>query len=141
MCQSHRAPAKQADNPKAGAYKKDLPNILFLMFLYLLQGIPIGLGHSLPFILSAKKTSYSNQSLFSLSHWPYSLKLLWAPIIDSFFNRRLGRRKSWLVPTQYLIGACMLGFSGYVFTVLETDKAISQMGWLFFFSYQYTLLN
>ena len=30
------------------------------------------------------------------------------------FFTRIGRRKSWLVPTQYLIGAFMLVFSFYV---------------------------
>ena len=32
------------------------------------------------------------------------MKLLWAPIVDSLYNRRFGRRKSWLIPIQYLIG-------------------------------------
>ena len=35
-------------------YKKDFYNICFLMFLYLLQGVPIGLLYSLPFILSSR---------------------------------------------------------------------------------------
>lgn len=117
---------------KQASYRKDLPNIAFLMFLYLLQGIPIGLSYSLPFFLSAQKVSYSNQSLFSLSGWPYSMKLLWAPFIDSFFNRRIGRRKSWLVPVQYLIGTCMLVFANYVHNVLETDKGVSQIGMLIY---------
>ena len=30
--------------------------------------------------------------------------MLWAPIVDSVFWPKFGRRKSWLVPSQYLIG-------------------------------------
>ena len=36
------------------------------------------------------------------------MKLLWAPIVDCLYSRRLGRRKTWLVPLQFLIGAIML---------------------------------
>lgn len=45
-----------------------------------------------------------------------------APIVDAFFSKRIGRRKSWLVPMQYLIGFCMLFFSNFVHNVLEDKK-------------------
>ena len=48
--------------------------------------------------------SYKQQAEFSLAYWPFSVKLLWAPIVDSCFIKSFGRRKSWLVPVQYLIG-------------------------------------
>ena len=54
------------------------------------------------------------QAEFSFVTWPFSLKLLWAPIVDSIFSSRVGRRKTWLIPTQYLIGAFMLLLSGHV---------------------------
>lgn len=110
--------AKQNTNEKN--YKKDVSNIVFLMFLYLLQGVPIGLLFSLPFILSSNNASYSDQGTFSFASWPYSMKLLWAPVVDSVFSNRIGRRKSWLVPVQYMIGICMLIFSDYVHRTLET---------------------
>ena len=110
------------------SYKKDIYNILFLMFLYMLQGVPLGLLHSLPFILGSRKASYADQGTFSLAAWPYSLKLLWAPIVDSVFSRRIGRRKSWLIPVQYLIGVFMLVFSDYVHTTLESDNAGASYG-------------
>ena len=101
--------------------KKDFYNIIFLMFLYLLQGVPLGLSSSLPFILSSRKVSYADQGTFSFSHWPFSMKLLWAPIVDSIFFKRIGRRKSWLIPIQYMIGFFMLIFANYVHNVLESD--------------------
>ncbi len=30
---------------------------------------------------------------------PWSLKVLWAPVVDSYTNVKFGRRKSWLLPT------------------------------------------
>jgi len=52
------------------------------------------------------------------------MKLLWAPIVDSVFSRRLGRRKSWLIPVQYLIGACMFFFADYVHKTLEASDVV-----------------
>lgn len=52
------------------------------------------------------------------------MKVLWAPIVDSLFWERFGRRKSWLVPMQYLIGIVMLVSSLYVNPLLG-DSSIS----------------
>jgi PAT family acetyl-CoA transporter-like MFS transporter 1 len=96
--------------PPAPSLKGEWSNIWLLLALYFLQGIPIGLASSLPLILSAKGASFSDQALFSLASWPYSLKLLWAPIVDSLHTSRwrLGQRKSWVVPCQLLTGAVMI---------------------------------
>jgi len=87
--------------------KEDLKNILVLLFLYILQGIPLGLAAAIPLILTNRNVSYKQQAEFSFSYWPFSVKLLWAPIVDSCFVKSFGRRKSWLVPIQYLIGVTM----------------------------------
>lgn len=68
----HDEPPKEKQN-----VRKDLHNIALLMFLYLLQGIPLGLSGSIPFILSSRKVSYADQGTFSFALWPFSLKLLW----------------------------------------------------------------
>ena len=52
--------------------------------------------------------------MFSLANWPFSIKLLWAPIVDSVFCASFGRRKTWLVPSQYLIGVVMLLMAGSI---------------------------
>lgn len=107
------------DGKNSQNLKKDLNSISLLMFLYFLQGIPIGLTGSLPFILSSRKISYADQGTFSFALWPFSLKLLWAPIVDSIFWKRFGRRKSWLIPVQYLIGLFMILFADYTQLLLE----------------------
>jgi len=86
----------------------DGKNIAVLLFLYILQGIPLGLGAAIPLILTNRQVSYKQQAEFSFAYWPFSIKLLWAPIVDSLFVARFGRRKTWLVPVQYLIGITML---------------------------------
>jgi MFS transporter, PAT family, solute carrier family 33 (acetyl-CoA transportor), member 1 len=39
------------------------------------------------------------------------VKILWAPIVDCFYSKTFGRRKSWLIPTQILIGSSLLFLS------------------------------
>jgi PAT family acetyl-CoA transporter-like MFS transporter 1 len=107
--------------------KKDIYSICFLTFLYFLQGVPLGLTGSVPFILSSRKVSYVNQGTFSFAFWPFSLKVLWAPVVDSIFSKRLGRRKSWLVPMQYLIGFFMFLTADYVNELLEGERPESSV--------------
>lgn len=69
--------------------------------------------------------------------WPFSLKLLWAPIVDSLFIPRFGRRKTWLLPVQYLMGIFMLFLSKYVDSWLghkEGDQLNIMMLTILFFS-------
>ena len=91
--------------------KRDRGSIALLVFLYVLQGIPLGLAGAMPMLLQTRKVAYKDQATFSLVFWPFSMKLLWAPIVDTAYFSRFGRRKSWLVPVQYLIGIFMLALS------------------------------
>ena len=101
---------------------KDRWSIALLLLLYTLQGIPLGLAASIPMVLQARKVGYRQQALFSLVSWPFSVKLLWAPLVDAFYSRSFGRRKSWLIPTQYVIGLVMLVLSYYMDDLLGSDK-------------------
>lgn len=84
------------DAPSVWSWKGEGRNIALLFFLYLLQGIPLGLIASIPLMLQNRHVSYKEQAEFSLVFWPFSLKLLWAPIVDSLYSSRMGRRKTWV---------------------------------------------
>mmetsp|Transcript_9358 Transcript_9358/g.20805 ORF Transcript_9358/g.20805 Transcript_9358/m.20805 type:complete len:663 (-) Transcript_9358:29-2017(-) len=135
-------------------------NYALLLALYTLQGIPMGLSASIPFLIQQKvqmlasaaghhataagaaasatsaaassshsladltKIAYTSQAIFALCSWPFSLKLLWAPIVDACFSKRFGRRKSWLVPIQLLAGLLMVGGSGYVERELGLENVV-----------------
>lgn len=94
--------------------KRDKGNIALLVFLYVLQGIPLGLAGAMPLLLQTKSVAYKDQAKFSLVFWPFSIKLLWAPIVDTAYFSSFGRRKTWLVPVQYLIGIFMLVLSRHI---------------------------
>lgn len=100
----------------------DRGNIALLTFLYVLQGIPLGLAASIPYLLQSRQVNYKDQAIFSFVYWPFSMKLLWAPIVDAVYVSRIGRRKSWLVPIQYLLGFFMLWLSTHVVWMLGDNE-------------------
>ncbi|KAG8179743.1 hypothetical protein JTE90_025076 [Oedothorax gibbosus] len=103
--------------------KNDKISIAILFFLYILQGIPLGLGGSIPMILQNRNVSYKDQAVFSFVSWPFSLKLLWAPAVDSLYWKRMGRRKTWLIPTQYLIAIFLIYLSSSVNSMLGSEES------------------
>ncbi|BFZ64539.1 hypothetical protein YB2330_005686 [Saitoella coloradoensis] len=99
---------KPANKNKGRLSQRDRESIALLVALYLLQGIPLGLAFgSVPFILKSK-LSYTQVGLFTLASYPYSLKLFWSPIVDAIYSPTYGRRKSWIVPMQTLVGLTLL---------------------------------
>lgn len=136
----------------------DRYNYALLIALYTLQGIPMGLSASIPFLIQQKvkmmtemaaasaagagaagaagavgsaaashaaKLSYNANAIFALCSWPFSLKLLWAPIVDAVFFKRFGRRKSWLVPVQTLAGLVMVFGAEFVERQLGLGSLVS----------------
>ncbi|KAI9686468.1 MAG: hypothetical protein M1820_010614 [Bogoriella megaspora] len=98
----------------------DRRNFLLLCLLYFLQGVPMGLATgSVPFLLKSH-LSFGQIGVFSLASYPYSLKLLWSPIVDAVWSSRFGRRKSWIVPIQALSGMGMLWLGKNVETMMIT---------------------
>jgi MFS transporter, PAT family, solute carrier family 33 (acetyl-CoA transportor), member 1 len=117
---------------------QDQRNFGLLVLLYFLQGIPMGLASgSVPFLLK-KHMSYSEIGIFSLASYPYSLKLLWSPIVDAVWSPKVGRRKSWILPIQLLSGLGMLWLGARVEDMMEhTGQAGGPgvwrfLGWWFF---------
>ena len=94
--------------------RQDKRNFLLLVLLYFLQGIPMGLASgSVPFLLKSH-LSYGQIGVFSLASYPYSLKLLWSPIVDAVWSPKLGRRKSWILPIQTVSGMGMIYLGGQI---------------------------
>ncbi|OLN97227.1 putative membrane protein [Colletotrichum chlorophyti] len=117
---------------------QDQRNFLLLVLLYFLQGVPMGLaGGSVPFLMK-DHMSYSEIGIFSLASYPYSLKLLWSPIVDAVWSPNVGRRKSWILPIQLLSGLGMLWLGSTVENMMATTgkpggpTVWNFTGWWFF---------
>ncbi|CAH8440576.1 unnamed protein product [Schistosoma margrebowiei] len=111
---------------------QDIPAILLLIVLYVFQGISIGISASIPFFLQSnyRAGGYNLQATFSISAWPFSMKLLWAPIVDSIYVNFIGKRKTWLIITQYAIGIELIVLASSIDDLFGRDpnKAWSQLG-------------
>lgn len=83
-------------------------DFLIIFFLGLVSGLPLALVLStLKIFLVDLAVDIKTIGAFSLIALPYSLKFLWAPLVDSislpFLTKKLGRRKSWIILNQFLL--------------------------------------
>ena len=106
-------------------------NIFLLLLLYFLQGVPLGISAAIPMMLASRNISYSQQAIFSLVYWPFSIKLLWAPVVDVLYISSVGRRKSWLIPVQLLLGVVLLLLSRNI--DIGADFSVTYLTSCFFF--------
>jgi PAT family beta-lactamase induction signal transducer AmpG len=75
-----------------------LPNVLLLGSLYAWLG--------------EAGVNLETMGVFSLIGLAYAFKFLWSPVVDRVRLPglwRLGRRRSWLIPIQALVGVVLLG--------------------------------
>jgi len=91
--------------------------VVVIFFLGFSGGLPFLLVYStLSAWLSDAGLQLSTISTFAWLGFAYSLKFVWAPIIDSMplplLTRLFGRRRSWLLLSQASIGAALLVMAG-----------------------------
>src|SRR5215203_123993 len=90
------------------------PRVLIVLLLGFSSGLPLALsGSTLLVWMRESGVDLGTIGLFALVGTPYTLKFLWAPLVDAlhvpFFTRAFGRRRGWLVFSQLLlIGAILL---------------------------------
>jgi PAT family acetyl-CoA transporter-like MFS transporter 1 len=58
--------------------------------------------------------------------WPFSVRILWAPIVDRFFSKKVGRRKTWIVSCLLLSGVLMVCFAEFVKTLVYSKREYNQ---------------
>src|SRR6187431_3840436 len=90
------------------------PRVLIVLLLGFSSGLPLALsGSTLLVWMRESGVDLGTIGLFALVGTPYTLKFIWAPLVDAlhvpFFTRAFGRRRGWLVFSQLLlIGAILL---------------------------------
>ena len=106
--------------------------VLVLLALYVLQGVTLGVMDVVPLYLVSYKATWKQLGLLSFIMYPFSIKLLWAPLIDVFYIRRLGRRRTWLLPTQITLSTTFIILSFYLESLLVQLRVIELTIILFF---------
>jgi len=82
--------------------------MLICIFTGFSSGLPLYFLFSLiPAWLKTEKISLATIGLFSLIGLPYMWKFIWAPFMDRFTPPFLGRRRGWMLITQFALLASM----------------------------------
>lgn len=74
-----------------------------LILLYSIQGLIFNFILDSLIFLQKKDLSYSEIGMIKFCNYPFSLKLLWSPLVDTYYFKSIGRRKTWIIPCQILI--------------------------------------
>ena len=120
----------------AFGFSHDAKSLLLLLLLYTLQGVPMGLSASISFLLQERGASLSDIGYFSLSSWPFSLKVIWAPVVDSIYFHSFGRRRSWVLPLQALVGLTFILTSSKInYLISDEGSDIRSLTFIFFWIY------
>lgn len=99
--------------------------VITLALLYFSQGIPMGLSmDALPTLLRHDGTQLQALAFLPLVGLPWVVKFLWAPWVDNHWSPLLGRRRSWILPMQSIVLACMLGLAAIGLSVETAGWAV-----------------
>jgi PAT family beta-lactamase induction signal transducer AmpG len=88
------------------------PRVLIVLFLGFSSGLPLALsGSTLLVWMRESGVNLGTIGLFALVGTPYTIKFLWAPLVDALevplLSRILGRRRGWLIFSQLLLMAAI----------------------------------
>lgn len=109
--------------PKLEQHKKSWLQVVASIFTTrMLAALIMGFAGGLPLLLTLSVlqawmkesgVDLSTIGLFALVGLPYTLKFLWAPLMDRYIPSQLGRRRGWLLIWQTLLTAAiaLLAFS------------------------------
>jgi len=89
------------------------PRVLIVLLLGFSAGLPLALsGSTLAIWLREAGIDLGTIGLFTIVGMPYTVKFLWAPVVDALdvpiLSRLLGRRRGWLVLSQLLLIAAIV---------------------------------
>ena len=120
MKQSAAVTADQVEHARS-ASRRDViaslrqPKVAVMLMLGFSSGLPFMLtGNTLGYWLRDEGTTLRAIGFLSLVGLAYSLKFLWAPIIDRIdapFFGRLGRRRGWMLVSQLLVAIGLAALS------------------------------
>src|ERR1700743_1680254 len=101
--------------------------VLIVLLLGFSSGLPLALsGSTLLVWMRESGGDLRTIRLFALVGTPYTLKFLWAPLVDALhvplFTRGFGRRRGWLLVSQLLLVVAIL-------LLAMTDPACSALLW------------
>lgn len=97
------------------------PRVATVLFLGFASGLPLALSSgTLQAWMTVAGVDIKTIGLFSLVGLPYTVKFLWAPVMDRYAPAFLGRRRGWVALTQ-------LALMGLIAVIGATDPTRSPL--------------
>ena len=89
------------------------PGVLVIMLLGFSAGLPLALsGETLRVWMFERGVDLGTIGLLALAGLPYTLKFIWAPVVDAwrvpYLQERFGRRRAWLIVSQLVLMAAIV---------------------------------
>lgn len=98
-----------------------------LLTLYICQGLPTGVfTQALPAILRQYGVSLTVIGFSGLLAMPWALKFLWAPYVDQHFAKKIGQRRSWILPMQLAAVFMLLYIAFFDPHRLDTQAGVAE---------------
>lgn len=97
-----------------------------------MQGVTLGVTSVVSIYLTSFGATWAQLSILSFVMYPFTIKLLWAPLIDVFYISWLGRRRTWLLPIQIILGITFIVLSYYL-ELLLIQLRVTMLTVIFFF--------
>ena len=107
-----------SDKPKLGTFRSLVKAMTSwrtasVTLLSFSSGLPLGLVWiAIPDWMRDAGVDLRVIGLLTLTHAPWTFKLLWSPLMDRYRLPRLGRRRGWMALTQILLMALGIGLAG-----------------------------
>ncbi|EAR87251.1 acetyl-coenzyme A transporter 1 (macronuclear) [Tetrahymena thermophila SB210] len=105
---------------------KEKKGILLLLILYTIQGFPIGFfGGAVQLLLTEAGISMTKLAELSVVLYPFTFKFLFAPFQDAHYFKSFGKRKSYIIPIQYLMAILFFVVSLSIDDLLKNQEISS----------------
>lgn len=99
----------------------DKLNILMIFGLYLTWGFLFGYyANAVNILLIDNGASYSNLSGYSFITSPFTFKFLFAPLVDTYYSKSIGKHKTYILSSNYLITGFLLFNAFYMDQWIDT---------------------
>lgn len=107
-------------------FNGDGSRLIVLLLLYIVQGVPYGfLMVSMP-VMMKKYFSYTELGIIAFCTIGFRLKFLFSFFVDTKYIDSMGKRRTWIVPTQTMAGLIMIYLSFSIHRLLE-DRAVYEI--------------
>ena len=96
-------------------------NLLILLGLYLTWGLLFGyFVNSINMLLIKRGANYSSLSQLTIMGYPFALKFIFSPLVDNYYWKWLGKHKTYVLFSNYLISLLLFVSAFYIEEWIKT---------------------